>query len=124
MNPFMSALVRGLIESGGLVENINRLRTEYARRLSAMDAALRRHLHAAEYALPKGGFFFWVRMPGVETVELRRKARDFDVDIRQGGLFSSRNGLQEYLRLGFCYYGPQAIEEGIRRLGECIGISF
>jgi 2-aminoadipate transaminase len=77
-----------------------------------------------DYVLPKGGFFFWVRLEGVDAVELRRKAQGYQVDIRQGSLFSSRNGLQEYLRLGFCYYGPQAIEEGIKRLGECIGISF
>jgi len=120
MNPFTSALVRGLIESGGLEENINRLRTEYACRLDAMEGALRQHLPSAEYSLPGGGFFFWVRLPGVETAELRRKAQGYQVDIRQGGLFSSRKGLQDYLRLGFCFYGLEAIEEGVKRLMDCI----
>jgi 2-aminoadipate transaminase len=120
MNPFVSALVRGLIESGGLEENINRLRTEYSQRLDAMDVALRQHLPSAEYSLSQGGFFFWVRLPGVDTDELRHKARGFNVDIRQGALFSSRRGLQDYLRLGFCYYGPEAIEEGVKRLRDCL----
>jgi 2-aminoadipate transaminase len=120
MNPFTSALVRGLIESGGLEENINRLRLEYARRLDAMEAALSRHLPAAEYTIPKGGFFFWVRLPGADAAELRRKARGYNVDIRQGALFSTRKGLLDYFRLGFSYYGSEEIQEGIKRLRECI----
>jgi DNA-binding transcriptional MocR family regulator len=121
MNPFTSALVRGLIESGGLEENIARLREEYTRRLNAMDAALRQHLPDAEYTSPQGGFFFWVRLPGVDAAALRPKARGFKVDIRQGALFSSRMGMQDYMRLSFCFYGPEAIEEGVKRLRDCLG---
>jgi DNA-binding transcriptional MocR family regulator len=120
MNPFTSALVRGLIESGGLEKNITSLRREYARRLNALDAALRQHLPAAEYTRPQGGFFFWVRLPGVDATELRRKAQGFCVDLRQGELFSSRKGMRDYIRLSFCFYGPEAIEEGVRRLRDCL----
>ncbi len=121
MNPFTSALVRGLIESGGLEKNITHLRMEYARRLNALDAALRQYLPAAEYTLPQGGFFFWVHLPGVDAPELRRKAQGFNVDLRQGPLFSSRMGKQDHVRLSFCFYGPEAIEEGVKRLGDCLG---
>jgi len=121
MNPFTSALVRGLIETGGLDDNIEHLRTEYSLRRNALDAALRQHLPAAEYALPQGGFFFWVRLPGVDASELRRRAQEFQVDLRQGELFSSHSGLQEYFRLSFCYYSPEALEEGVRRLANCLG---
>jgi DNA-binding transcriptional MocR family regulator len=121
MNPFTSALVRELIESGGLQKNITSLRKEYTLRLNAMDAALRQHLPAAEYSLPQGGFFFWVRLPGVDAVELRQKAQEFEVGLRQGELFSSRMGMQDYIRLSFCFYRPEAIEEGIKRLRECLG---
>jgi len=121
MNPFTSALVRGLIETGGLDDNIEHLRTEYSLRRNALDAALRQHLPAAEYALPQGGFFFWVRLPGVDARKLRRRAREFQVDLRQGELFSSHSGLREYFRLSFCYYDPEALEEGVRRLANCLG---
>ena len=120
MYPFTSALVRELIESGGLQKNITSLRKEYTLRLNAMDAALRQHLPAAEYSLPQGGFFFWVRLPGVDAVELRQKAQEFEVGLRQGELFSSRMGMQDYIRLSFCFYGPEAIEEGVRRLRDCL----
>ncbi|MEW5829992.1 MAG: PLP-dependent aminotransferase family protein [Chloroflexota bacterium] len=120
MAPFTSAVVRGMVESGGLAENIARLRLEYARRLAALDAALRRYLPQAEYALPQGGFFFWVRLPGVDAAGLRREAQAFEVGIRQGMLFSSRNGMQDHVRLAFCFYREEALEEGVIRLKRCL----
>jgi DNA-binding transcriptional MocR family regulator len=120
MNPYTSTLVRGLIESGSLEANIANLRKEYGLRLKAVDVALQTHLPTAEYKLPEGGFFFWARLPGVDASELRNQARDFKVDFRQGILFSSRSGLNEYLRLSFCFYKPDEIEEGILRLGKCM----
>jgi 2-aminoadipate transaminase len=120
MNPYTSALVCNLIESGGLEQNIQRLRTEYAARLAVLEAALGKYIPKAQYIPPQGGLFFWVRLPGVDTAELRRKAQGFKVDIRQGALFSSRKGLADSFRLAFSYYGPQDIEEGVRRLGDCL----
>ena len=120
MNPFTSALVRGLIESGDLEENVAHLRKEYSRRLEALDTALRQHLPMAEYVVPQGGVFFWVCLPGVDTTELRNKARGFDLDFRQGALFSNQNEVQDTLRLGFSYYAPEEIEEGVTRLRDCL----
>ncbi|MCA9930386.1 MAG: PLP-dependent aminotransferase family protein, partial [Anaerolineales bacterium] len=80
MNPFTSALIRSLIESGGLRENIARLSAEYAHRLDTLDKAIRTHLPEADYTRPKGGFFFWVRLPDVDTVELRSRAKKHGLD--------------------------------------------
>ncbi|UCD42519.1 MAG: aminotransferase class I/II-fold pyridoxal phosphate-dependent enzyme, partial [Chloroflexota bacterium] len=120
MNPYASALVRGLIESGELEGNISNLRTEYGARLKAVDSALLSYLPSAEYKLPEGGFFFWVRLPGVDAADLRSQAQDSQVDFRQGELFSSQSGLKDYIRLSFCFYKPSEIEEGIKRLGTCV----
>ncbi len=120
MNPFVSALLCTLIESDGLSAHIARLRDEYAHRLDAMDAALQNHLPQAEYVRPQGGFFFWVRFPGVDGESLRQKGRDFDVGLRQGALFSSQGELEDTVRLSFSYYAPDQIEEGIKRLSRCL----
>ena len=120
LNPFTSALVRNFIETGGLQKNIIHLKEEYTRRLDAMASALRQYLPVAEWAYPQGGFFCWVRLPGVDTAELRRKAAGYQVDIRQGVLFSSQQGLQEYFRLCFSFYDAAQITEGIRRLGAVV----
>jgi DNA-binding transcriptional MocR family regulator len=124
MNPYTSALVRGVIESGDLGLNIKKLREEYGTRLKKLDSALRAHIPSAEYKLPDGGFFFWIRLPGINAADLRTQAQEFQVDFRQGLLFSSQAGLEEHLRLSFCNYKPAEIEEGIVRLAICIDNNF
>ena len=121
LNPFTSAIVQGVVESGDLEKHINSLIEVYRARLNFMDLSLRKHLPQVTYSTPQGGYFFWVRLPDdMNASELRRKAEDFKVDIRQGALFSSRNGLKNYMRLCFVFYEQDKIEEGILRLKECI----
>jgi len=120
MNPFTSAVVANLVESGGLEENITNLRDEYTNRLNVMGAALKQHLPAAEWLQPEGGFFYWVRLPGIDAAELRARAQGFNVGLRQGALFSSQNEMRDYFRLSFSFYDPKQIEEGIKRLGTCL----
>jgi len=120
LNPFTSAIVRGVVESGDLERHINKLIEVYRARLAIMDSSLRKNLPELTYSIPHGGYFLWVRLPeGMDTSELRTKAKAFKVDIRQGTLFSSQNGLKNYMRLCFTFHEEKIIEEGILRLKEC-----
>ena len=119
LNPFTSAIVHELLESGDLANNIATLKATYSTRLQVMDASLKEMLPQAKYTTPQGGFFYWVHLAGVDTGELRKKAKAFKVDIRQGALFSAEKGMQEYMRLCFAFYGENEIREGVRRLAEC-----
>jgi 2-aminoadipate transaminase len=75
----------------------------------------------AVYKVPQGGYFFWVRLDDrVNASELRKKVSTFKVDFRPGALFSSRNGLENYMRLCFIHYEVDDIQEGILRLKECL----
>jgi DNA-binding transcriptional MocR family regulator len=120
LNPFTSVIAGNILESGGLVQNIARLTGIYRARSRAMGAALRKHLPGAEFVTPQGGYFFWVRVPGVDTAALQPRAMDLQVNFRPGVRFSSRGGLQEYLRLSYVYYEPVEIEEGLVRLKQCL----
>jgi len=121
LNPFTSAIVQNLVESGNLEKHINRLIEVYRVRLSFMDSSLRKHLPEITYSVPQGGYFFWAKLPeDLDASELRRKAKDFKVDIRQGALFSSQNGLKNNMRLCFVFHGEEKIEEGIVRLKVCL----
>jgi 2-aminoadipate transaminase len=121
MNPFTSAIVRGVIESGDLERNISHLNEVYAQRMKVTDAALRRCLPQAQFATPHGGYFFWVRLPGIDTKELRSGAGRYDVDFRPGSLFSSAGGLHDYMRLGISFYDAQELERGVQRLADLVG---
>jgi DNA-binding transcriptional MocR family regulator len=121
LNPFTSAIVRGVVESGNLERHINKLIEVYRARLTLMDSSLRKHLPQVTYSTPHGGYFLWIRLPeDMDASEIRKKAKAFKVDIRQGALFSSQNGLKNYLRLCFIFHEEKEIEEGILRLKECL----
>ena len=120
LNPFTSAIVRYVIESGGLAANITRLKAEYGSRITEMDKSLRRHLPLADYVPPRGGYFFWLRLPNLDTIALQNKARSFKVGFSPGVRFSSRKGLQEFIRLSFVHYSSAEIEEGIIRLKKSL----
>lgn len=119
MNPFTSAIVRSLIESGGLDRNISTLLNVLGERVQVMSELLRKHIPQAHFIPPHGGYFFWLHLPGVDTKELRKKAQAYKTDLRPGILFSSQNGLSEYFRLSVSHYDVDQIEEGILRLKKC-----
>jgi 2-aminoadipate transaminase len=85
-----------------------------------MDELSHLHLPDVEFIRPHGGYFFWMRLPGVDAQELRKRAGSNQVGLRQGALFSSQNGLRDYMRLSISFYGVDEIEQGLIRLGKSI----
>ncbi|NJC96433.1 MAG: PLP-dependent aminotransferase family protein [Anaerolineae bacterium] len=123
LNPFTSAIIREVIESGDLERNVNGLIETYRPRDALMDSQLREHLPNVTYSVPHGGYFFWIRLPEeIDTAVLRQKAQASKVDIRPGALFSSQNGLRNYMRLCFVFHEEEEIEEGIVRLKTCMEV--
>jgi 2-aminoadipate transaminase len=120
MNPFTSAVVRGLIENGDLQANISHLVQVYASRVQSMDASLKRHLPEAQYIAPRGGYFFWVRLPGCDTQGVRKSVQSRQTDYRPGTLFSSEGGLRDYIRLSISFYGAGDIDRGLERLSQAL----
>jgi DNA-binding transcriptional MocR family regulator len=119
MNPFTSAIVCRVLETGGLEHNIAKLIATYRLRITIMDAALRQHLPGVEYTRPRGGYFFWIHLPNkMNASELLRRAEPFKVGFRPGALFSCQGGMQDYLRLSYVFYEPDELEQGILRLKQ------
>lgn len=117
MNPFTSAIVCQVLETGGLERNISKLVDIYRSRVAVMDAMLHKYLPDVEYVLPKGGYFFWIRLPNrINSTDLQRRAEDFKVGFRPGTLFSCQGGMQEYIRLSYVFYEPDELEQGVLRL--------
>ena len=120
MNPFTSAVVRGLIEDGSLQRNITHLVETYSARVNSMDEALKRYLPEAQFTTPRGGYFFWVRLPGCDARTLRKDAQSLQTDFRPGILFSSQDGLHDYIRLSISFYDSADIDLGLKRLGQSL----
>jgi 2-aminoadipate transaminase len=121
LNPFTSAIVRGVLEVGDLDANLAELRAVYGIRLARMEGALRRSLPGADFTTPQGGYFFWVRLPGgVDAEALLPQAEALGVSYRPGVRFSSQGGLNDCIRLCFAFYEAGDLERGLERLGQAL----
>ena len=121
MNPFTSAIVNRVLETGRLEQHIIKLTSTYRQRIAVMDAALHQYLPGVEYTPPQGGYFFWVHLPDkIDATELQRRAETFKVGFRPGTLFSCQGGMQDYLRLSYVFYEPDELEQGVLRIKQSL----
>ena len=121
LNPFTSAIVRGILENGGLETNITKLKNIYRQRIVAMTEALSTHIPQAQFQVPLGGYFFWVRLPDVyDTQAHLPTAERYKVCYRPGAYFSVCGGQKDFVRLSFAYYPTDTLVEGVFRLGKSL----
>jgi 2-aminoadipate transaminase len=125
MNPFTGAVVREAIESGALSLHIARLRGQLRERHEALAGALRSELPEADFATASGGYFLWLRLPGVDPAGERARAalRRHGVRVAPGALFAAAStddtgggGERERMRLCFAHHHPAALRDGAARL--------
>ena len=116
------ALVYEYCHLGHLDGFLPKILKHYSVKRDGMAEAFRKHLPVeAEYHVPAGGFFFWMRLPGVDTKELFLKAVDRGVAFVTGPSFFANGGGEDCLRLCFSFAQPEELEEGAKRLAAAIG---
>ena len=120
LNHFTSTLVHAVLEQGMLQDNIAILRSTYGERVSAMSAAVRKHLgDAVDFTAPGGGYFFWLTFnDGTNTDVLLPIAQEHGVNYRPGTAFSAQGAFTNAIRLAFALYEPEMLAEGIRRIAQ------
>ncbi|MGE0466924.1 MAG: PLP-dependent aminotransferase family protein [Steroidobacteraceae bacterium] len=121
-NHFTSHIVRQLLENGELGPFVAGLRSSYAARAAAMDAALRAHLGGvATWRKPLGGYFFWVELPAnMDAAALQAATRAAGTGFLPGAACSTVGGLTNCLRLSFAHYSAPDIHEGVARFGRAL----
>jgi 2-aminoadipate transaminase len=109
------------LKAGKLAPQIEKLKALYAPRLDACLAALDKYIPDAVATRPDGGFFLSLTLPqGVSTTDLRAAAAKRNLNLADGLAFFPQGGGERFLRLPFCALTPAQIDEGIRRLAECV----
>ncbi|MEO1492965.1 MAG: PLP-dependent aminotransferase family protein [Pseudomonadota bacterium] len=86
-----------------------------------IDAVEREFGTAAEFTRPKGGIFFWMRIPGVDTSALAPVAAAEGLEFNAGAAWSTADAnpqAGESLRLCFALGTPDEIRTGVARLAE------
>jgi 2-aminoadipate transaminase len=125
MNPFTAALVREAIASGELSAHVAVVRERLRERHAALASALRAELPQASFAPAGGGYFLWLRVPGLDAASTAARAA-FDrhaVAIAAGAAFVAGGGSldpREHVRLCFAHQRPDALREGVARLAAAV----
>lgn len=121
-----SSLIQRALESyitvGRYQSHLRRAVALYRQRRDAMQRALQNHFPpGAQWTVPQGGLFFWVRLPGeLSANDLFPVAIDEGVAFTPGSYFFPGARVQPYMRLNFAMLAPELIEEGIRRLSRAV----
>lgn len=121
-HPFAQATMATLLENTDFTSRLQTLSESYQRKCQVMLAALEKSLpENASWFVPKGGYFVWVKITGVDTEKLLSKATEGGVSFLPGKYFflDQAEGA-EYLRLSFSYESEENIEEGIQVLGDVV----
>lgn len=102
--------------------HVRRIKTVYGERRDAMLDALAEHFPpAARWTRPEGGLFLWVELPeDVRAEELFELSIAERVAFVPGTPFFAADPRRNFMRLNFSNSSPEAIEEGIRRLGSLL----
>lgn len=122
-NPYSAALVAEFCRSGAWQAHVDWLRGQYQKRRDVALAALAEHMpDGVSWTRPAGGYFIWLRLPGVVDVdELERRAQAQQVYFANGrGFFSEPARGRHFLRLSYSYLSHDDMRVGIGILSRLI----
>ena len=114
------AIVHQFCVSGDIDRSIATVSAALGERAKVLAEALRKHIPAATFTEPDGGYFLWVDFPAdVDVDKLFPIAMKKGVAIVKGSDFLLDGG-QNSARLAFSAVTVDQIEEGVRRIAESI----
>jgi 2-aminoadipate transaminase len=124
-HPFAQATMSTFLENTDFTSRLRTLSKTYQKKCKVMLTALEKYLpENSSWFVPEGGYFVWVKIPGVDTEKLLTNAKEEGVSFLPGKyFFLDQTEGAEYLRLSFSYESEENILKGIQRLGNVINSS-
>lgn len=119
---FNQRVVYEVIKDGFLDRHVPTIRERYRTQRDAMAHALSAHMPpGSTWQVPKGGMFFWVRLPeGYDTMPLLDKAVEAGVAFVPGAPFYTASPDTRTMRLSFVTLTPAEIGEAVAALGRVV----
>jgi DNA-binding transcriptional MocR family regulator len=115
------ATVAEYCAAGAYEPGLVRVRTKLRARRDAMVTALEQTLRGpVTYVTPSGGYFLWIKLPGVDADALAAEAARAGVPVVKGSSCYPDGRGKDELRLAFSAVSPEDITEGIGRLAALV----
>ncbi len=109
------------VRRGWIDEQLARSRALYRRKAQRMLDALERCMPSGTtWTRPRGGFFSWLTLPGVDAAELAKRAVEQGVGIVPGSPFFPDGRGTDNVRLSFSMVDEELIDDGIERLASLV----
>jgi len=119
-NMLAESIVCELCRSGGLERNIRTVREALRQRRDALVESLRERIPEAEFVVPEGGYFLWLKLAeDVDCSELLEEARQEGVSFVAGADFMLEGGRSNF-RLSFASVPAEEIPEGVARIARAL----
>lgn len=121
-HPFSQSTMAVYLENTNFEKRLHLLKDVYRAKCAVLLRAMEQFLpDPVSWYVPAGGYFVWVRIPGVDTSELLPQALAEGVSYVPGKyFFVNQSDGTEFLRLSFSYANEKEIIDGIQRLGRVI----
>jgi 2-aminoadipate transaminase len=105
------------VRRGWIDEQLAASRALYRRKSARMLGALERTMPpSVSWTQPRGGFFSWLTLPGVDTTDLAKRAVERGVGIVPGTPFFPDGRGADNVRLSFSMVEEAQIDDGVERL--------
>jgi 2-aminoadipate transaminase len=109
------------VRRGWIDEQLAASRALYRRKSERMLEALTRSMPpSATWTRPRGGFFSWLTLPGVDATDLAKRAVEHGVGIVPGTPFFPDGRGGENVRLSFSMVDEAQIDVGIERVASLV----
>ncbi|CAD5112111.1 DgyrCDS1352 [Dimorphilus gyrociliatus] len=125
-NHYMSCVIAMAIKMGLVSEHINKLKKQYSQSLNQMYSIFIKEAPFVKIHKPKGGYFFWIRMPDdFDGFEIAKKCREnHKVNVLPGSVFSASGNFKNYLRVSYSHYSTEILCEATKSLCKTLNNSF
>jgi 2-aminoadipate transaminase len=109
------------VGAGSYDPGVAHVRARLRERRDAMIAALDRTLgDRVRYVTPEGGYFLWIRLPGIDTDRLAAAADQAGVPVVKGSSCYPDDRGRDELRLAFSGVTPDEITQAVERLAALV----
>ena len=114
--------IADFIGNGGYDHHLRKLRAAFAQQVRRTAEAVLEHFPAGcRITAPEGGFVLWVELPvQVDSIELFRAARDQNIALAPGPMFTASGRYGNFVRLNCGHPWSARLDLALAKVGELV----